>query len=209
MQSKKSKIIAIVSAICAVGALSGVGYAAWVITAGATQTLNGSITVDTVSDKRIGLTAATTSVITYGHPVSDPSTTYSWLKYDGDVTEQLTLSVDVTVTNVSSLSKVTFALTADGGTNTTGYASAVTSTYVGALPTIADIADADLTENTKKTVTATFTWGKAFDSKNPYKYYNDQAYTTTLGDGANTALSGLATDLADVKYKLVVTAVAA
>ena len=37
-----------------------------------------------------------------------------------------------------------------------------------------------------------FTWGSEFGNKNPYKYYNSQAYTTDLGLDAEAKLKALA-----------------
>ena len=55
------------------------------------------------------------------------------------------------------------------------------------------------------TVTVDFKWGTAFDSKNPYVYYNGMDYSVSNAGAAETALEGLL-GLSNVTYKVDVTA---
>lgn len=58
-------------------------------------------------------------------------------------------------------------------------------------------------------VTLEFSWGSAFGSEtpvNPYDYYNSQAYTEDLADEAVAVLEDINTKLADVAFKVTVSA---
>lgn len=63
---------------------------------------------------------------------------------------------------------------------------------------------ADAEGNFSATITVTFSWGGAFDGKNPYAYYNSDKYSKPLADLAQTNI-GYLSYLPKCSFKLAVT----
>jgi hypothetical protein len=217
---KKNKIIATAVALCSVGAIAGVGYSSWIITGGASATVDGTVIVYGVDDHRLGLTAeiasGDNSTIIFGHPSSGTTTGNEWLLYGSDVgQENLSFTLNITVGNLAYLNEVTVVATQSG--DGTGYQSAKNANYVGALPSYTVSKD-KFTSGSDDTGTysqeVVFSWGTYFDSKNAYTYYNGKTATSenslgvTYADDAKTSLAALYNDLNGVSYTLTVTATA-
>jgi hypothetical protein len=217
---KKNKIIATAVALCSVGAIAGVGYSSWIITGGASATVDGTVTVYGVDDHRLGLTAEVASgdnsTIIFGYPSSGTTTGNEWLLYGSDVgQENLSFTLNIEVENLAYLNQVTVVATQSG--DGTGYQTANTANYVGALPSYT-VSKGEFTSGSDGTGTysreVVFSWGTYFNSENPYTYYNSKTATeertsgVTYADDAKTSLGALYSDLNGVSYTLTVTATA-
>ena len=91
----KKKLTITIASILSVIVIIGVGFAAWVITnPNAEDTADGSISVETVTDKSYSLTAAISDgAISFGAPkIPDAEATKGWLKNDVN-TENLTATL--------------------------------------------------------------------------------------------------------------------
>lgn len=216
----KRKTIALVASLLICISLIGVGFAAWVISAPGTAEVSSQIQVETVTDNRLVVTTPDLSDknIVFGHPAT-MNTANAWLTANGDQTENLTVSFDVTVKNGDSTSinsndlNVTVVFDNDNldsritAAHTNGY---IAEPQVGiALKTSTPTTGTTLTY----TVTITFAWGDAFGGENPYIYFNNKTITdkvstsdnTTWGDYAKTTLEALET-LNNVSIPIVITA---
>lgn len=191
----KRKLVTLGIAFLLCIGMVGAGFASWLITADETVAVNGNITVETVADKRLEMTATPTDglSVVFGGDTNTPAT-QGWLKYTGDVA-QMDIQFTVNVANYAALvdDNVTFtiAVTAADGT------ALDLGDYVN-LPDTTDKLTWDMlkTDGTEN-ITLSFTWGDAFKPKggtagvNPLAYYNAQTYTKSLGDAAETALNAL------------------
>lgn len=147
----KKRTLTLTLCLLALVALFSVGFAAWIVTSPINDAKpDGSITVDTVSDERVTLSATITEAeIVFGRESNEAIAAYpyKWVVLDSVSTENLTATVTLTITGFSYLKDITLNLTTalkDGVTkpeiymNTdysgTGYADAVTAKLVGALP---------------------------------------------------------------------------
>jgi hypothetical protein len=184
---KKSKLITLaVSFLLTIGMI-GAGFAAWVISAPTQETVEGTVTVDTVVDKRIQLSDPVTTLagVTFGAPTTSST---GWLTHEGTVKQDLVSEFSFNITNQKALFEagveqitLTFAL------NTENLTSYVTSNYI-TLPATANVkvgtaeaTDAtsvtiDITDSADPisvTVKYTFGWGNAFggNNTNPYTFF--------------------------------------
>lgn len=187
----KRKTMTLVLCLLAALALVSVGFASWVISAGTSETTEGTITVDDVVDKRLQITKpqwAKGNTFYFGGPTAEQKkqvTKTAWLTND-DAEEKLTLSFTFTVsfkgtTYTKGDAVVTGSIAEQGEANLYGIAK--NEGYVGELPEVV------ITEGEDGlfTATITFTWGEKFDNTNPYVYYNNNK---TESD-AQTAIDSL------------------
>lgn len=189
----KRKTMTLVLCLLAALALVSVGFASWVISAGTSDTTEGTITVDEVIDKRLEITKpqwVDGSNFYFGGPTAEQRALISsdktvWLTNE-DSEEKLTLSFTFTVsykgtTYTKGDAVVTGSIAEQGEANL--YNTAKTEGYVGELPEVV-IKEG---ENGLFTATITFTWGNKFGNTNPYVYYNNNK---TESD-AQTAIDSL------------------
>lgn len=200
---------------------ASVGFAAWTIknnTDSKTDSLHLSADA-TINNESVTLNEGTkwTDSNVQFKPVKSKET-YSWLDASEELPEEnlsasyaisgtagknqaLTISAtfEDTTTITSDDVKSYADLTALGDNkDKTGHG------IVGALPTpkishgsTGNIQDsslritADAEGNFSATITVTFSWGAAFDGKNPYAYYNFYEYSKTLADLAQTNIGYL------------------
>ena len=142
------------------------------------------------------------------------STTYSWLKAGGnETTENLSATAkfwvaniedgtdqDSTYTNIlkkgaENIVKMN-ALEVDSAHAAAFNKEVNSKRLLAALPTPVLTVNRATTKNNfgdnltyyEVTATVTFGWGAYFNSQNPYKYFNNQVYSTELGNTANEIL---------------------
>ncbi len=198
----KKKLIYAVMMMSTVALLS-TGFASWIISGGDSKTASGSIEVNQVNDERRnmteiewykadGTTAVTENegvpVVKYGHK-DDSSVTNPWFQENGDdtVEEELVFVAKFSVDNVDSTAVADLdsifsdvKLEAKNSADSSDYDWSTLGTAVGALPTlhngIALVADGvnDTGTGYNFKATVTFTWGSAFNSKNPYTFLNSE-----------------------------------
>ena len=212
----KKNLVMFTSVFASLAILS-TGFAAWVISGGDEKTEEiGDIVVDTVTDNRHTITVekatGETGKVVFGHPSA--TETDAWLTYDEkNDAEKLDVLLKVTVSNAKNAeianifdtkSCVLTEITKED--TESKYAAANEAGYVGAMPTVQFVTSEQestttLDANGVVYVLLHFTWGTEFGGKNPYTYYNDQAFTNELADDAKNALEGLAT-LNGVKFNL-------
>lgn len=194
----KRKTLTLTLSILACLALIGVGFASWIISAGATKNAEGSFIVDTVTDNRLVATGRWITIngeevtsndnsakVSFGAPATMDNTK-AWLTNDGKGTvAKLTVVYELTVKTkggefVSNL--------ADNAI--TGTVSCANETYdpkYVALPT--------LTVTNKGNgiyyLQLDFNWGTDFGGKNPYDYYNAKTYTDELAQEAFDKLTAI------------------
>lgn len=212
--TKRRFITPIVALFLCIGLVS-VGFAAWVITANGEDTFTeGQFTVHSVSNKSVQISAALGSdnVVNLGASAKSADATYSWLTFNAGTPEDLTFSLNVTITNWSSLkdgnSTITIdagalAITATGFTNSdylvTPAAGSVTisksgGTWTNSTPTATGWSGVTFDSTSGVlTINYTFAWGEAFGEENPINYYNRSAYSEPLALAAETALKALYT----------------
>ena len=221
---KKSGLMGAVIALSAASLVS-VGFASWVISQGANDTVQGTIYVDTVDDQRLSLEATIAgSPIRFGG-MSDDDIAASrgeggylagktiWLSNNSADKENLDFSVELEITSTSanvpttlSSYNISFDLVASNPTNYT--AASETKGYVSTLDEVLATATVhggatSLVEN-KVTYDFSFAWGSTFGNKNPYEFYNYQAFNDTLADDAKTKLGDLNTLLDGITFTLTV-----
>jgi hypothetical protein len=215
---KKAKTMTLVIAIVAILALVSVGFASWVISINATSDTTGNITVDTVTDNRVDIVVSwedSKNTICFGAPSTTSTTiTNPWLTSNSEDKECLTVKAIVKVykkgatqndENLIDLAsnKVEFSVV-DNANSGFATASGSTKNYVVAPTVASELTKTDSTTGTYS-VTITFAWGTAFNSKNPYDYYNGLTATDENANKAKAALSDLKTLLDGVTYKLTIT----
>ncbi|MCM1513961.1 MAG: hypothetical protein NC090_03130 [Anaeroplasma bactoclasticum] len=201
----KRKTLTLTLVLLSCLALIGVGFASWIISANTTKEVEGNISVDTVTDNRLTVETAwkdDKNSVVFGWK----SGTYAnnWLKNtDVNYAENLEVTLVVTLKDVEGHAKdaatngVTATISGD-----TLYDTAKGANLVGELPT------ASVTKVEGETgvyhVTFTFTWGSAFNGKNPLEYYNSQSYTDELAAQAQNNLNAL-NALKDSKFTVTLT----
>ena len=94
----KKKLTITIASILSVIVIIGVGFAAWVITnPNVEDTADGSISVETVTDKSYSLTAAIEGTISFGSPKTpDAEATKGWL-VNNEKAENLTATLTLTL----------------------------------------------------------------------------------------------------------------
>ena len=172
----KRRSLTLVVCLLATLSLASVGFAAWVISAGATEQLTGNILVEDVSDERLQITelAMTNKNFIFGYGTKG---TNSWLKHDaGDEPESLTSIITFKLSYKTGTKEVitsgvdqntTLTVKWDDATQTF-LEDAVVKKYIQAVPAL----ELSLSGETYS-VTVTFQWGELFNSENPFKWYNN------------------------------------
>ena len=211
----KRKIITMTLVILSVFALASVGFASWVITFNESKDQEGSIAVETVEDKTHAITVLSSYKGDGEIELVDLDLNFcadttaevanSWLVASG--TEDMTATIYFTVTNASTANVTVSLSIADVDSESFETANAYDSKALVVKPlslSAEAVGSADSNGTQTYKVDITFTWGAAFEQKNPYEYYNDQAYTAELGAKAKAALKALE-DLAAYKFKVTIT----
>lgn len=191
----KRKSLTMILCLLTCLSLVGVGFAAWVISSGDTETVTGNITVDTVSDRRFTFETATISDEIHFGMDDSSAITGAWLTNDYANSENLTVSFEI---------KLNFATALDAATKEKWDAAVVvTATYsapdndnydnavsAGAIIapssdlTVEFIAEKSTTTQATYKVTIAFAWGEAFDT-NRTDYYTTSA--PSISDDGNTS----------------------
>ena len=192
----KRKGILMASAILGSAAIVSTGFAAWVITIEDSETLNGNIEVDTVSDKSIIIEQSTETAHVSSRDAlvrftadANNGEAHDWLKGTGEDDLSATFFVKVTL-GANRISE--FDDAEKGGLTATlssaKYTAAETAGYVDAMPTVSNgkIAitqvDASGAASSSKDairyykIQITFNWGSYFDGLNPTAFYNQGNY---------------------------------
>ena len=192
----KRRSLTLVLCLLATLSLASVGFAAWVISAGDTESATGNFQVDEVHDKRLTISniQKTAPDFIFGKGTKG---THSWLNAD---------SVDAAVMSITVTFDVDFKNNAEVITEDvkegdevikaknsviTAYWDDETQTLLEGAVTagyIADVPELTVTETATKgtfQVVVTFAWGKLFNNENPYKWYNDHEIDGTLTIDAN------------------------
>lgn len=180
---KKKSLATLLSGFLTV-CLTGVGFAAWVITGGAEASIDeGTVNVETVSDQRVKIRECTKEELTtitdedfnikFGHE-ADAGVTKPWFKWnetDG-VTADKTAKIPFYITNQThatvtvefddNLKKLEGKATPD---DTSDDYIVLSSEYV-------EVADTTSDAEQLAYISISYSWGAAFGTKNPYTYYN-------------------------------------
>lgn len=201
--------------------LSGsVGFAAWTIknSTDSKENTDLKITADaTVNDENLQLGVCNwdeNSSVKF-LPVTKTGLQYSWLSATGALpSEQLTATYNITGTGAPASRAVTidatFEDTTTASTNVKTYnelrslgtnSETKKTGIVGELPkpiigsngtantgSVTAAADGSFTAS----ISVTFSWGAAFEGKNPYEYYNSKPYKPDLATEAKTNIKYLA-----------------
>lgn len=171
---KKKSLATLLSGFLTV-ALTGVGFASWIITGGSTASYTeGSVTAEAVEDRRVKITDLSVSngEIIFGNEAT-PSTsnTKPWFKIGTSKTSNLEATISFKVKNAKTYGEsVSFNFAVDAG-HQTAYTTATSKNYITA-PTLNPITDFDSDDQTI-TVNLTFAWGSYFGGKDPYTYFNN------------------------------------
>lgn len=195
----KRKTLTLTLSILACLALIGVGFASWIISAGATKNAEGSFIVDTVTDNRLvvengrWITINGTEVtsdensakVSFGAP-AEMNKTDAWLtNVGGNIVEKLTVVYELTVKTKGG--EFASNLANDAITGTVSCANETYDPKYVALPT--------LTVTNKGNgiyyLQLDFNWGTDFGGKNPYDYYNAKTYTDELAQEAFDKLTAI------------------
>lgn len=200
---KKSKLITMaLSFLLTIGMVSA-GFAAWVISAPTVKSVEGNVTVDTVTDKRIELSIVEDDgkklPVVFGAK-TEGVTPNNWLSLTDDVkTEDLISEFSFTIDNQKKLYdagvrniNIEFSIKANEfvkytTTDNDGYGAYITiPDNEKNLPSVkVDNGEADTVKsvivpiaNSDEKITVTvkysFGWGQIFGSTNPYKYFSDK-----------------------------------
>lgn len=201
--------------------LISVGYSAWIITNPTSKEIDGTITVDVVKDARIGIEAHfDDSKIVFGSKEPDINNKYHWMKYEeNEKQEKLTTNLTIKIKNFSYLKDTDTALKLTvsekkGNEESSKYQQALDKTYVSELPLLnytkeqlesIDGKKYDSTNDTFEcTIQIKFSWGNAFENKNPIDFYNSKEYDDELAKTAITTLAELHELLDGVSYTLTI-----
>lgn len=232
----KKKLTITIASILSVIVIIGVGFAAWVITnPNAEDTADGSISVETVTDKSYTLTAAIEGDknIVFGKP-ANATTEGKWFTFDSSTNNEkleatLTLTVKYNGT-IADVGEITLTMaTLNGGSPDTNFASSVGDGYI-VNPSVykgntnlgelkvndseskitlngSDFSDNTETKEATLTLTIKFGWGDHFKVEQTNVNPFDFYNAKTYTDGHNDAVTVL-TELAKlngVSYKVTVT----
>ena len=228
----KKKLTITIASILSVIVIIGVGFAAWVITnPNVATSQDGTISVETVTDKSYTLTAEIEGDknIVFGKP-ANATTEGKWFTFDSstnneklEATLTLTVKYNGTIADVGEITLTMATLNDNNFASLVGAGYIVNpsvykgSTNLGQLKvndseSKITLNGSDFLDNTKTkeatlTLTIKFGWGDHFKVEqtnvNPFDFYNAKTYTDGHED-AVTVLTELA-KLNGVKYKVTVT----
>lgn len=194
----KRKTLTLTLSILACLALIGVGFASWIISAGATKNAEGSFIVDTVTDNRLVATGRWITIngeevtsndnsakVSFGAPATMDNTK-AWLTNDGKGTvAKLTVVYELTVKTKGG--EFVSNLADNAITGTVSCSDTAYNTKYVALP--------KLTVTNKGNgiyyLQLDFDWGTDFAGNNPYDYYNGKTYTDELAQEAFDKLTAI------------------
>lgn len=230
----KKRTLGLIIAGVAAASMIGTGFAAWVITGNAKAEQTGQFAVDTVTDKGVELTAtwgATEGTIKFLAP--ENATTGKWLTNDdatslADLNTDLSLNFTFTGSSAEDFN-ITVTLTESTGVTTARTDKQITDAVltIGSttLTSGTPVALSSVLTGTSATLTIAYDWGTAFDSKNPYTFYNtfdygdyvvvDSTTKTPSKEGASSTndtiqtvakneLTALNTNLGEATFKIVI-----
>ncbi|HCY52361.1 MAG TPA: hypothetical protein DHU65_06645 [Clostridiales bacterium] len=232
----KKKLTITIASILSVIVIIGVGFAAWVITNPKVEdTADGSISVETVTDKSYTLTAEIAendNTIVFGKP-ANATTEGKWFTFDSSTKEEkleatLTLTVKYNGT-IADVGEITLTMATLNGGSDTNFASLVGAGYI-VNPSVykgntnlgklkvndseskitlngSDFLDNTETKEATLTLTIKFGWGDHFKVEQTNVNPFDFYNAKTYTEGHNDAVTVL-TELAKlngVSYKVTVT----
>lgn len=193
----KRKTLTLTLCLLACFAVIGVGFAAWIITSDAEETVTGNIKVETVEDHRLKIEIISTeadNVIRFGKPVGYAEN--SWILNNEAETENLTATIKFTIkkgnATVTSLEDAKIAVTAEFSTTITADMNkGVGNKTLVTIPTEFTV-EKDSTDSEGKTfmIKVVFNYGDEFGTINPYEFYKDKDVTAE-GDNAVNNLGKL------------------
>lgn len=184
---KKKSLATLLSGFLTV-ALTGVGFASWLITGGETKTSDaGAVSAEKVEDQRVKITnlKVDNAAIAFGMGSSTTTNTSPWLKNSNSV-EDLNATLSFDVSNGKSYGKeIKFTFSVDEAHNTY-YLDAIEKGYIVApkLDTITTFTSTD--DPTTYTVAVEFKWGSFFGGANPYTYFNNTYTSASVASGQST-----------------------
>ena len=196
---KKGKLITMaVSFLLTVG-IVGAGFAAWVISADVVKETTGTVSVDTVVDKRIDFTVLDTSdtEIYFGKPTAENTKTFAkpWFTNDADKTEDLVMTLNFSINNLPQLRdthhveeiKIKVEIEKEQFGDAVDYIIVPEETFITGSDASGIIKLASAPTEFKAVLTFNWTadWTTNWDNKtstNPYNYFN--------GFDANAIISG-------------------
>lgn len=214
----KRKTMTLVLCLLAALALVSVGFASWVISENDQKDLAGTISVETVQDKRLSVTVVwdggeEANKFHFGKPNADEKQdkeepTNPWLTFSTDTKESiLKLSFTATVEYTGKQNISTEAVDVTAALSETTTLINKDTKYI-VLPTNIDL-NATLSSDGKSITykgTIELKWGSEFGGMNPYYFYNDGTKTAnTDGQKAKEALAAIYA-LNSAAFKLTVTA---
>ena len=210
----KRRSLTLVVCLLATLSLASVGFAAWVISAGDTEQLTGTIKVETVTDEKLEIrniqldstnyADATDVQFVFGKP-ADVVTTYKWLK--NETVDKLSIKVSFEVfelvtgkeaVELKDQTKINIAATFEAtklaveGQEGKYYAKVADETPEVTFNSVTD----------KFEFTIELKWGNFFgaDETNPFKLYNDQPYSEALANQARENLTQMFTAMSGAAY---------
>lgn len=219
----KRRSLTLVVCLLATLSLASVGFAAWVISAGDTEQLTGSILVETVSDEKLEIRNIKLDETVYGQSTdvqfvfgkpSSGSTEYHWLK--NDKTEKLSILVSFKVYEIKGneeteldesalASKISLAATFATSSLVVADSNPekVYAKVVNGTPGISY-------DDESKTFqfTIELQWGDFFGAlgTNPYTLYNASAYSESLANEARTKLTEMFEAMEGASYTVTIDA---
>lgn len=213
---KNRKGIILTASILGTIAIASTGFAAWVISTQDTKTAEGTVTVDTISEREhtITVTEGDNEFFFGGHPSGWDAEAHKsdWLIFDssdtkGKLTEDLEASWTIKVANKDT-ADVTPTLAVDSAENWTITSSGLEgkegikgefkrisdsgAVYLTYELSFSEWTDDEPSTTKKSTMTLKFSWGEKFGKSNPYVYYSGKDISGENGSAAaKTALDNL------------------
>ena len=194
---KKKSLATLLSGFLTV-ALTGVGFASWIITGGDEQSTSGNVTAEKVENRKTSITISDTgndTTVCFGHDATD--VTEKWFKVEGTpLPADLKAEINFTVVN-GSYSTISFSV--DETLQKYIDDKYITLSYDG-------FTQLTTNDSTNCKVTLNFGWGEKYNFMNPYKYFNSIASPST--DDINNALdlNNLYNSLNSKTFTLTITA---
>lgn len=168
---KKKSLATLLSGFLTV-ALTGVGFASWIITGGDTKEIQGTVSAETVENRKTTITllqddAEYDASVCFGHNPNKKGTTTpvteTWFKVGPDEMKEEDLSAKIVV-EIENATYSTFSVTIDSKFDTYKTQGYIDYTIEFTAPST--------NTATKTFVDITFEWGSKFGGLNPYEYFN-------------------------------------
>ena len=194
---KKKSLATLLSGFLTV-ALTGVGFASWIITGGDEQSTSGNVTAEKVENRKTSITISDTgndTTVCFGHDAT--GVTEKWFKVEGTpAAADMKAEINFTVEN-GSYSTISFSV--DETLQKYIDDKYITLSYDG-------FTQLTTNESTNCKVTLNFGWGQKYNFMNPYKYFNNIASPSP--DDINNALdlNNLYNSLNSKTFTLTITA---